>query len=148
MDPDAQVESFVDTTSGISISGTDVLVPVKDPETGKSAGVSLVGKLKNLLTGSTEGASADFESLNLVTDERREDLSADDPEVGSLGVSINAELESLPEGSSVDVTVKKELSSEDRTGVELIARKGEKIVSNQAGTVTIETPTFKEGDVR
>ena len=147
VDPGVEVASFVDTTSGISITGRDVLVPVKDPQTGKSAGVSLVGKLKTLLSGTAEGAGADFESLNLITEERGEDLSADDPNVGILGASLNAALERLPEGASVDVTVKKELKAEDRIKVELLARNGGKIVANEAGTVTVQAPAFRPGDV-
>ena len=121
------VERFVDTTSGISIIGTDVVVPVKDPDTGEG------------LLGEGNAATGTFEFLDLVTEERRTDLSADDPRVGRLGVSLKAGLEELPEGVSIEATIKKELTAEERTKVELLAREGGKIVANEAGTVTVRT---------
>ena len=88
-----KVASFVDTTSGISILGKSVNVPVKDPDTGETL-LTLRGELKNVLEIPESGvpASATFDFLNLLTEERRGDLSADDPNVGKLGVSLRAGL--------------------------------------------------------
>ena len=136
-----KVSSFVDTESGISIIDRDVEIPVKDADSGETI-LRFVGKLKSVLeeTQSQDEAIATFESLRLVTEERREDLSQDDPEVGSLGVSLEAELNSLPEGATLQATIKKELSDFDRTNIEIQTRQDEsKIVANEAGTVSVQT---------
>ena len=133
------VDRFVDTTSGISIIGRDVEVPVKDPDTGEVL-LRLQGALVGEgLVGAGNAATGTFEFLNMFTEERRTDLSADDPAVGRLGVSLRAGLEELPEGVSLELTIKKELTDEQRTKVELLAREGGKIVANEAGTVTVTT---------
>ena len=135
------MSSLVDTESGISIIDKDVEVPVKDPDSGETI-LRFVGKLKSVLeeTQSQDEATATFESLRLITEERREDLSEDDPEVGSLGVVLEADLKQQPEGVTLQATIKKELSDFDRTNIEVASRKEEsKIVANEAGTVSVQT---------
>ena len=58
-----------------------------------------------------------------------------------------ADLEELPEGVSLELTIKKELPDQDRTVVELLARQAGKIVANEAGTVTVRTTNLSSGDV-
>ena len=142
------VSSFVDTTSGVSITQNDVRLPVRDPDTNEVI-LRLQGILEgDGLVGVGNAASAIFRSLNLITQERRRDLSADDPNVGRLGVSFNAGLESLPEGVRLDMTVKKELSDEDRTRVEIKAREAGKVVANQAAAIMVQTTNLdSEADV-
>ncbi len=137
--PGVAVTRFVDSTSGISIIGNNVEVPIKDPDSGEVL-LRLQGALAGEgLLGVGDAASGTFEFLNLLTEERRTDLSADDPNIGRLGVSIRAGLEELPEGVSIEVTIKKELTQEERTKVELLAREDGKIVANEAGTVSVVT---------
>lgn len=144
----ATVSSFVDTTSGVSITQNDVRLPVRDPDTNEVI-LRLQGVLEgDGLVGVGNAASAIFKSLNLITQERRRDLSDDDPNVGRLGVSFNAGLDSLPEGVRLDMTVKKELSDEDRTHVEIEARQDGKVVANQAAAITVQTTNLdSEADI-
>ena len=143
-----KVASFVDLLSGISIIGRNVEVPLRDPVTGETL-LRLQGKLKEELQGNNAGdaATGQFESLTLQTEERGEDLSADDPLVGRLGVALNASLDRLPENVNVQVTIKKKLTNQDRTQVELEARDGAKIVANEAGTVTVQTTNLETEDI-
>ena len=100
-----EVNNFVDISSGLSIIGIDVFVPLIDPDSGESEGLRIEGTLEEPLTGTdvSDGASGTFKELNLVSDEQREDLSADDPMVGKLGASFIAGLDRLPEDVN-DVT--------------------------------------------
>ena len=141
------VESFVDVTSGISVLGTSVEVPIKDAD-GETL-LTVRGELAESLEGTATGDSASgvFTSVRIQTEERKEDLSEADPDVGTLGVTIDAGLDQFPTGTNVEVTIKKELSDKDRFGVELVAREGEKIVANEAGTVTVETEALESDDI-
>ena len=146
---DDRISSFVDTTTGIQVIGNDVRLPIKDPDTGETV-ATIEGRLtEEGLRGTAEGTAAvgTFESVNLVTELKREDLSGDDPLVGKLGVSIKAGLDRLPENVNLKVTIKKELTDADKTQVELLARDQAKIIANEAGTVTIETPNLTAEDV-
>ena len=136
-----RVGSFVDPGTGISVRLRDVVVPVKDPATGETL-LTLRGRLESVLVGTAAGdeVTGRFEFLDLVAEERRRDLSADDPDVGALGVSFRARLTELPEGVSLLETIKKELSRDGRTVAELEARKEGKIIGNEAGVVTVLTP--------
>ena len=51
------VASFADTTSGISVLGRDIQVPVRDPNTGVPI-LNLVGVLEQELQGAEDGESA------------------------------------------------------------------------------------------
>ena len=138
--PGVRVGSFVDTSSGITIIGKNVTVPVKDPATGEVL-LRLEGTLEQELEGTDAGdaATATFVSFSLITEERRRDFSADDPTVGEFGVTLQAGLERLPEGIRLEMTINKELTEASRTGVELKARARGKTVASEAGTVTIRT---------
>ena len=146
-----EVNNFVDISSGLSIIGTDVFVPLIDPVSGESEGLRIEGTLEAPLTGTdvSDGATGTFEELNLVSDEQTEDLSDDDPMVGKLGASFIAGLDRLPEGVSIEVTIKKELPDEGKTLVEQAARDlaDPKIIANEAGTVTIETTNLPNDNV-
>ena len=144
-----RIASFVDTSTGFSLLDRRVTVPIIDPFTGRAL-LRLEGRLDRVLEVTQDNVppTGTIESLNLITEERGEDLSADDPNIGTLSVGINAGLELLPEGVNVEITIKKELRDEDRTGVELAAREGAKIVASQAGTITVETTGLATGDVR
>ena len=146
--PTVRVGSFVDTVSGISIVGKKVEVPVRDPGTDEIL-LRLVGELKEVMQGTAAGDAATgiFDFLNLVTEEKSQDLSVDDPLVGRFGTSLKASLEVLPPATQMRMAIKKELKDEDLTQVEGIARVGGQIVANQAGTVTVETPGLTEEHV-
>ena len=124
--------------------------PYGAPVTGEVL-ARLEGELEEELegTGLGDAASGSFKSLNLLTDEKSLDLSDDDPRVGKLGVSLNASLDRLPQDVSLDVTIKKELTDEDKTSVELVTREEArpKIIANEAGTVSVETPGLESADV-
>ena len=145
-----QVDRFFDTTSGIDIDGINVTVPIRDPDSGETL-LNLRGTLEAPLRGTQAGdaATAEFASLNIETEEGRQDLSADDPNVGSFGASLDASLSlnRFPENISVEVSIKKELADEDRTRVELAAREDGKIVADEAATVSVETENLTTGDV-
>ena len=145
-----KIASFVDTRSGISIIGKNVKLPIRSPVTGEVL-ARLEGVLEEELegTGLGDGASGKFKSLNLLTDEKSLDLSDDDPRVGKLAVSLNASLDQLPQNVSLDVTIKKELTDEDKTSVELVTREEArpKIIANEAGTVSVETPGLESADI-
>ena len=143
------VTSFVDTESGISITGRDVEVPIRDPNTGETL-LTLVGVLNDELRGNEaeDAATSTFVQLRLLTVQQREDLSADNPSVGTLGVSLNAELDSFPENSNIEMTIKSQLSDEDRVLVE-VAALGEdpnqpKIVADEAGTIIVNAGALSE----
>ena len=140
------VASFADTTSGISVIGRDIQVPVRDP--GGATILNLVGVLQQELQGAEDGESivGTFERLRMVTQERQADLSADDPNVGRLGVSLDAVLDAFPAGVSVEATIKKELDAAARTSVEQAARQQGKTVANEAGMVSFETTNLDPVD--
>ena len=140
------VASFADTTSGISVIGRDIQVPVRDP--GGATILNLVGVLQQELQGAEDGESTvgTFERLRMVTQERQADLSADDPNVGRLGVSLDAVLDAFPAGVSVEATIKKELDAAARTSVEQAARQQGKTVANEAGMVSFETTNLDPVD--
>ena len=97
--------------------------------------------------GLGDAASGSFKSLNLLTDEKSLDLSDDDPRVGKLGVSLNASLDRLPQDVSLDVTIKKELTDEDKTSVELVTREEArpKIIANDGGYGKRRNPRARVG---
>ena len=145
-----RVASFVDTSTGVNILDRNVELPVKDPDTGETV-LTLKGTLEDNLTGTETGtaAAAVFQSLNLVTQEIRKDLSGVDPNVGTLGFVLDAGLVRLPEGVRLGVTVNKELSDQDRVALELLARSQGKIVADVAGAVTVATTNLDgQADVR
>ena len=148
--PDVQVSRFEDTASGVSVIGKNVELPIKDPVSGETL-IRFVGELEEALKGTVTGdaATGTFSSLKLLSEEKREDLTADDPLVGELAVSFDASLEQLPEGVNMALTIKKQLSDEDRTKVELTARELEdaKVVADEAGTVTVQTRNLATDDV-
>ena len=146
--PDVQVSRFEDTASGVSIVGRDVELPIKDPESGEAL-IKFVGQLEEALRGTETGdaATGTFSSLRLLSEEKREDLSADDPLVGELAVSFDASLDELPEGVNMALTIKKQLSDTDRTQVELTARDVKKVVADEAGTVSVQTRNLSTDDV-
>ncbi len=145
-----KVASFVDTASGLSIIGRDVSIPLRDPVTGE-----LLVKLKGTLQSELEGNGLDdpaggtFESLTLETDERSEDLSTDDERVGTLSASVSADLESLPAGVNVEMTITKQLDNEDRTKAELEVRQEEQglRIANEAGVVTVNASELTPDDL-
>ena len=135
-----EVATFVDTASGISIVGTDVEVPITDPNTGEVL-LRLVGTLETVLTGTEDGdqASGRFESLRLLTVEKRQDLSLDNPLVGSLGVSLDVELEFLPDDVNLELTIKGELNEQQRLATETeVADSEDKIIADEAGTIIVQ----------
>ena len=141
-----KVASFTDATSGINIIGRDVQVPVRDPNTGVTI-LNLVGILEEELEAREDGgAVGTFQRLSLQTEERLADLSADDPNVGRLGVSLNAVLDEFPAGVVVEATIKKELDDAARTAVEQAARQEGKTVANEAGMVSFETTNLDPVD--
>ena len=82
-----------------------------------------------------------------MTEESVEDLSDDDPTVGKMAVSFTAGLDRLPDDVSLEITIKKELSDEDKTAVELQAREQEsKIIANEADTVSVQTTGLTTDD--
>ena len=143
------VSSFVDTTSGISIIGRRVEVPVKD-DTGNLL-LRLVGRLQDVLRGPPDGGAATgtFESLEVQTEERQQDLSADDPDVGTLAVAVTGDLINLPPDATMEVVVKKRLSPEDRTRVEEATRSEATamVVADEAGVVTVNTTGLVNDDI-
>ena len=146
-----KIASFVDTTSGISILGRNVEVPVKDPDTGRVL-LRMVGTLVSLLEGTMEGDAAQgvFESLRWQIQEESVDLSADDPKVGRLGVSFDALLNGFPQGVSLEINVKKELRDKERTDVELKVREetdNRENVVEEAGVITVRTENLEKADV-
>ena len=143
-----RIASFVDTNSGISIIGKNVRLPIRNPITGEVL-LRLEGELNEELEGAEDGNSAQgtFKSLSLMTEESVEDLSEDDPIVGKMAVSFTAGLDRLPDDVSLEITIKKELSDEDKTAVELQAREQEsKIIANEAGTVSVQTTGLTTDD--
>ena len=88
----------------------------------------------------------------MVTQERQADLSADDPNVGRLAVSLDAVSDDFPAGVSVEATIKKELDDAARTSVEQAARQQGKTVANEAGMVSFEAtnldPVEDVGEVK
>ena len=145
-----RIASFVDTTSGFSLLERNIRVPIFDPLTFQPL-LRLEGRLRNVLevTAPNVPPTGIIETLSLITEPRSEDLSADDPDVGTLTVEFNAGLELLPEGVNVEMTIKKELREEDRTSVELAARAlpEARIVANEAGTITVETTNLAADDI-
>ena len=143
-----RVVSFVDLTSGFRIINTDVEIPIRDPDTGETL-LTLIGELEEQLQGTAaaDAATATFKFLDMIVDEQREDLSADDPIVGRLGVAVKARLSRLPEGLNVQEFIKKQLKDSDRVAVESVTRADGKIVANEAGTVTVKAPALGVGDV-
>ena len=143
-----RVGSFVDLTSGFRIIDTDVEIPIRDPNTGETH-LTLIGELEEQLQGTdgADAATATFKFLDMIVDEQREDLSADDPIVGRLGVAVKARLSRLPDGLNVQEFIKKQLKDSDRVAVESVTRADGKIVANEAGTVTVKAPALGVGDV-
>ena len=145
-----KVNSFVDTTSGISIIGKDVVVPIKDPLSGQTL-LRLVGKLAgDGLLGTDNTAEGILDELRLLTQERKQDLSSDDPNVGTLGASVKADLKQFPPGVNIELSIKKALKDEDRTSVELQARAitpDPKVVANEAGVVTVKSENLPKDDL-
>ena len=143
-----QVGSFVDPLSGITVIDRNVEIPIRDPETGEEL-LSLVGQLANLLEGSEDGqsATATFRNLSIVTDEQGRDLSTDDPDVGTLGFLLDVALERLPGNASLAFTIKKSLTDEQRTNLELVARDDDLVVADEAATVSVSAPGLTTDDL-
>ena len=147
-----KVNSFVDTSSGISIIDKDVEVLIKDPLSGQTL-IRLLGTLAGdglLGTGTDEGSTGILEQLRLLTEKRKQDLSTDDANVGTMGASVEADLKQFPPGVNMELSIKKALKDEDRTSVELQARAitpDPKVVANEAGVVTVKTNNLPKDDL-
>ena len=133
-----------------TIIDKDVEVPIKDPLSGHTL-LRLVGKLAGAgLLGTDTAAEGVLDELRLLTLERKQDLSSDDPNVGTLGASIKADLKQFPPGVSLELSIKKALKDEDRTSVELQARDippDPKVVANEAGVVTVKSENLPKDDL-
>ena len=143
-----KVASFIDTASGLSIIGRDVTIPLKDPVTGELL-VTLRGRLKGELEGTGNSATGTFDNLKIETEEGRQDLSVDDPDVGSLGATVSVDLNSLPGAAKIEMTITKQLKDEERTKVELEVRDKEEglRVANEAGVITVDAEGLVGDDV-
>ena len=148
-----ELDRLVDPGTGISIIGTDFEVPVRDPVTGEVT-IRLQGVLLTPLTGDGVEASAVAEEVELESTTKERDLSADDPRVGRVATSVEADLIQIPDGAQLTMLLKRNPSDEDRTGLEQLARRlahpvtgGALTVGEIAVTVVIETNLSNETDV-
>ena len=123
------LDSFSDATSGIVVEDGTIEMPIKDAE--GNVTMTLIAETDGF-TGTGDTATANVTKLTLVTEEQEIDLSSDDPNVGTMAFSIEAELNTLPEGAKLTFTPKKTLSPDALAGFELVAR-GDGLTVNDVG---------------
>jgi hypothetical protein len=153
LDDGEELDSFVDPVSNISITGTNFSIPVVDPKTGKTT-IRLTGTLETPLTGAGGRASAIAKVVVMGSDQRSQDLTADDPRVGLVTATMDVDLVSIPPDSTLSMLIKRDPSAEEKVGLEELARRlahpvtGDHLTIGEIGaTVQIDTSLSNENDV-
>ena len=114
----ATLQSFDDPTTGMSVKGDTMSMPMKDDD-----GVVVMTVTAKVESSQGTGTAAEMvvKSMTLQTTEQQKDYSKEDPKVGNVGGNISVDLKTLPENASVKVTVEKSAEASVQTSFQLAA---------------------------
>ena len=131
-----QLAEFQDLATGVRLVENELTIPILDQQ-GNEA-MRIVAEVASTEgTGTTARVTLKTGTLRLEVPEKAVDLSADDPLVGEVVVSLSAQLIRLPQGAQLRVTTKKTLSPDAYSGFELLARDGNNTIADVGAAVEI-----------
>ena len=130
------LDSFEDAVSGVRVDGNTVEIPLARDADGNVT-LRLIAETDGVVgTGTTATATAT--DLRLVMEDQEVDLSADDPALGQVSFSIDADLKQAPQNANLTVTPKKQLPPDARAGFELVARGNGNTITNVGAAIQID----------
>ena len=134
---------FTDQVSGISVDeeGT-VTIPLKDDQ--GNTQINLVIKTAGL-TGTGTSATGTVTSIALESPAQEVDLTDQDSDLGNIVVTVNADLNALPENARVKMTPKATLPQDVQSEIELLAQAGATTIVAIGGTIEVETTNLPNG---
>lgn len=129
------LDTFSDATSGVTVRDNVIEIPVRDVE--GNVQMKLVAETDGFVgTGTT--VVAKVTKLTLVTEEQEVDLSKDDPTLGRMAFTVEADLKALPKGARLTLTPKKALPLHATAGFELLARNEGLTIADVGAVLEIE----------
>ncbi|MBI4337681.1 MAG: hypothetical protein HY683_07640 [Chloroflexi bacterium] len=99
-----KLESLLDAGSGLTVAGNRVTIPVRDQ--GGQVAFNIIAETTGLVVTGNE-ARGTVTAMTLEVPRRTVDLSRQDPDLGAVSVSLEAQLKRLPSGAQMQVVVKK-----------------------------------------
>ncbi len=140
--PGQDVGTFTDPDTGISITGDEVAIPVKN-EQGEQL-FTIKGK-KTESQASDIGTKVKLTDVVLESSELTADLSSLDPTVGNIGTSFRVGLDTLPDDVEITTEVAKTAEPACRDSFENAARAEKKYIANIAYVLTVDKTNLRNG---
>tara|TARA_Y100000590_G_scaffold326196_1_gene370178 strand:- start:2905 stop:5616 length:2712 start_codon:yes stop_codon:yes gene_type:complete len=139
-----KLTSFTDSASGISLVGNKLTIPIKNAQ-GEEL-LRIVAEVTSTDgTGDKAQAALKKDSVKLEVPEKTADLSADDPRVGKVAVSISAGLNKIPDKAKITVVTKKTVDSITHGGFELLARGRSETIADIGAAIEITRENLVNG---
>jgi hypothetical protein len=142
LDAGQDIESFTDPDTGITITGEDVRIPLKNEQDEE---ILVITARKTTVQSGDTTTRVTLENVVLESSEFISNMSSADPAVGTIGVSFEVELDVLPENVEILTQVTKTAESGCRESFDEVARAAQKYIANIAYVLEVDKTNLDNG---